>query len=154
MSTFQVSEIAASGVSTEYSFNTSGTESDKSKPSPITDNSHKPDETSKLNEQHDNKTVTDKDTETESDRFIKELSDRTSLDIFVPTEHVYSNRDVLQMDEVSKSVYTPADTKVIFTKRSKWLLSKQLQVMVCPPGNISRFPDPKGSLLSKYQSSR
>lgn len=75
---------------------------------------------------------------------------RTDLDVFIPAENVYSERDTLRMEEVSKSTFTPGDVKVNFIRRSKWTLPEQLQVMVYPEGDIRRFPDPKGSPLCKH----
>ena len=74
----------------------------------------------------------------------------TDLDIFVPAKNVYSERDTLQMDDAETSRFTPADVRVNFTKNTKWTIPEDLQVMVYPQGDISEFPDPKGSLLSKY----
>ena len=87
-----------------------------------------------------------------NEELIKQLSadtSRTNLDIFLPPVHVYSERDALKIEEASKSVFTPADTKVTFVKKMNWSFPEDLEVMVCSKGNISRFPDPKGTLLSK-----
>ena len=87
-----------------------------------------------------------------NEELIKQLSadtSRTNLDIFLPPVHVYSERDALKIEEASKSVFTPADTKVTFVKKLNWSFPEDLEVMVCSKGNISRFPDPKGTLLSK-----
>ena len=85
----------------------------------------------------------------ECDENLMDEASRTDLNVFVPAKNVYSERDMLQMEEMSQSMYTPGDVKVNFARKSDWTLPEDLQVMVYPKGDINTFPDPKGSLLSK-----
>ena len=85
----------------------------------------------------------------ESDDTLTNEAYRTDLNVFVPAKNVYSERDTLKIEEMSQSMYTPGDVRVNFTRKSAWTLPEDLQVMVYPQGDVTTFPDPKGSLLSK-----
>ena len=106
-----------------------------------------------INEDTDAKIAnTASESESESLGNVTNEAYRTDLHMFVPAKNVYSERDQLLMEETVQSTYTPGDVRVNFTTKSVWTLPENLKVMVYPKGDVTVFPDPKGSLLSKLHA--
>ena len=149
-------DILSEGKVTHTNIESSGTESGQPSGGELTGNAERhrllsgSDDTGKTHEDL-NRELTDVASEftSESDDTLTNEAYRTDLNVFVPAKNVYSERDTLKIEEMSQSMYTPGDVRVNFTRKSAWTLPEDLQVMVYPQGDVTTFPDPKGSLLSK-----
>lgn len=79
----------------------------------------------------------------EEETYQDEQFSGDDLNVFVPTEKVYSERDQLLREEISVNAFKPRDISLEILPAEKLNFPQDLRAFVFPSGVVSRFPPPR-----------
>lgn len=77
---------------------------------------------------------------------------KDDLNVFVPTEQVYSERDQLLREEISINSFQPRESEVEILPSEPMDISRSINAFVFPKGDVSLFPQPRAynRIIGKY----
>lgn len=71
---------------------------------------------------------------------------KDSLNVFVPVDQIYTEKEHLLKEEVTMNTFRPRDLSIPVVPLSSVTIPSSINAMVYPKGNVTLFPQPKAHL--------